>query len=273
MSAILTRRGLRPLPQERQRIDRLGVGAQRRFADPDLEVEVRPIAAASAAELPDDLTGMNVVPELYRRRLQHVHVDEAVVAGGAVEHYVVAAAAVVGIAVLPSVDDDAVVDRDLGRPGLAEDVLALVDVAVTGCAELGDLVAEVVWAEQWEDIAADQARGRSRVDAEERGAVDERLIPGCLAQPRDREAEEGTERRAERQCDGHGESGLGGRPDESPAPRRDTRAPADRSLNRRLDASRGGRLSEGGKDGIRGPLPARARGTARPGSTWDPGPV
>src|SRR3954453_15612837 len=182
MSAILARRGLRPLPQERQRIDRLGVGAQRRLADPDLEVEVRPIAAAGAAELPDDLTGMNVVPELYRRRLQHVHVDEAVVAGGAVEHYVVAAAAVVGIAVLPSVDHDPVVDRDLRCPGLPEDVLALMNVAVAGRAELGDLVAEVVWAEQREDIPADQARGRPRVHAAERAAVDERLISGCLAQ-------------------------------------------------------------------------------------------
>ena len=104
---------------------------KRRLADSHLEVEVGPVAAAGAAELPDHLAGVDLLAELHRRRLQHVHVDEAVVVGGAVDRRgSCPRPPAVGIAVLAAIDDDAVVHRDLGRPGLAEDVLALVDVAV-----------------------------------------------------------------------------------------------------------------------------------------------
>src|SRR4029079_4160172 len=103
----------RRVPQVGQRIDSLGLRAEGRLADALLEVEVRPLAAAGAAELPDHLSGVDPLPEMHRGRLQHVHGDEALVVCWSVDGELVAAAPVIRVAVLPAIDHDAVVYRDL----------------------------------------------------------------------------------------------------------------------------------------------------------------
>src|SRR3954452_25219088 len=168
MRAMLTRRGLRPLTQVGQRIDRLRVRARRRLADPHLEVEVGPIALPRAAHLPDRLTGVDPITELDRRRLEHVHVDEAAVLRRAVYDDEVPAAARVRIGVLPPVDHNAVVHGDLGPAGLGKDVLTLVEVFGAWSAEVSDGVAEVVRPDDGEDEAAGKSGRRPGVDSEER---------------------------------------------------------------------------------------------------------
>ena len=175
-----------------------------------------------------------------------MHVDEAVVVRGAVDDDVVSAPAVVGIGGLAPVDHDPVVDRDLRRPGLAEDVLPLVDVAGPGRSEASDLVAEVVWAAEGEDISVDEPGRRPGVDAEERGAVGERRAAGSLIEARHGKAEHRAESAGQRKRQRDRQPCLGGRPEEPPPPRRNASAVLrgaspllDRSLDTGIDPSRG----------------------------------
>src|SRR4029077_18069430 len=181
----------------------------------------RPVAAAGAAELADDVPRVHLVPELDRRGLQHVHVYEGGVVRRAVDDDVVPASAVVRIGGLASVHHDAVVDCDLRRPGLAEDVLPLVDVAGPGSSEASDLVAEVMWTAEGEDVSVDEPGRRPGVDAEERGAVGEGRAAGSLIEARHGEAEHRAESARPRARQRDRESRLGRRPEEPPPPRRD----------------------------------------------------
>ena len=177
------------------------------------------------------------LPEMYRGRLQHVHVDEAVVVGGAVDGEVIAPAAVIRVAVLPAIDHDAVVHRDLGRPGLAEDVLTLVDMAGARSAESGKLVPEVVRPLEREHVPGGKPLRCPLVDAEEGGAVGQGSVSGPRLEARQRQAHRRAEPGAQGEHDRDRKPGLRRRPGQAGRGRRTPavlgrpRPPADRALD------------------------------------------
>src|ERR687898_621319 len=81
-----------PLPQVRQRVDRLALVPVGDLAAPDLEVEMWSVAGAGAADLADDLPSPDLIAGAEGGGLEHVQVDVAAVVRRAVDHQGVPAA-------------------------------------------------------------------------------------------------------------------------------------------------------------------------------------
>src|SRR5215207_5940305 len=158
-----------PLPQVRQRVDRLALVPVGHLSAPDLEVEMWPVAGAGAADLTDDLPGPDLVAGAERGGREHVQVDVAAVLSRAVDHQGVPAAVRVEALAAATAEDDPVADGEQGGSGLGEDVLSLVGVPVAVRAELGRRLAVIVrrGAADREDVPPGQPRCGSRADAEE----------------------------------------------------------------------------------------------------------
>src|SRR5205814_7467429 len=119
-----------PLPEIRQRVDRMAAGLPRPL--PDLEVEMRPGGVARRSNLAEELTAADLLAGVHDRGArEHVHERVPVALPGLVHNHVVAGAA----GLVGDEGDGARGRRDDRRAARRDDVLALVDVARAGRAE------------------------------------------------------------------------------------------------------------------------------------------